>query len=151
MDTKLIKLKTLYLELKKKKPNFIISNTIKGKGVSFMENKPKWHGSVAITFEQIKKALSELNNYNTLKNTYETRKINDLSKQNSTLRDQFGLSITKLAKKNKKIVVLDADVAGGTGLHHFRKTFPERFFQCGIAEQNMISMAGGLATLVLYQ
>ena len=54
-------------------------------------------------------------------------KINDLSKQNSTLRDQFGLSITKLAKK-QKIVVLDADVAGGTGLHHFRKTFPERFF-----------------------
>ena len=54
-------------------------------------------------------------------------KINDLSKQNSTLRDQFGLSITKLAKRNKKIIVLDADVAGGTGLHRFRKKFPKRF------------------------
>ena len=65
---KINQIKNSLLRIKKnKKPNFIISNTIKGKGVSFMENKPKWHGSVAITFEQIKKALSELNNYNTLK------------------------------------------------------------------------------------
>ncbi len=75
------------------------------------------------------------------------KKIIDIAKSHSTLRNQFGLSITRLAKKNKKIVVLDADVAGGTGLHHFRQSFPDRFFQCGIAEQNMISMAGGLASL----
>ena len=75
------------------------------------------------------------------------KKIIDIAKLHSTLRDQFGLSITRLAKKNKKIIVLDADVAGGTGLHHFRRSFPDRFFQCGIAEQNMISMAGGLASL----
>jgi len=43
-------------------------------------------------------------------------------------------------------VVLDADVAGGTGTYHFRETFPERFIQCGIAEQNMVSMAAGLST-----
>ena len=40
---------------------------------------------------------------------------------------------------------MDADIAGGTGTHHFRKAFPERFIQCGIAEQNMMAMAGGLA------
>lgn len=74
-------------------------------------------------------------------------KILEVGKSQDTLRDQFGLSITKLAKKNKKIIVLDADVAGGTGLHRYRKKFPKRFFQCGIAEQNMISLAGGLASL----
>lgn len=49
------------------KPNFIILNTIKGKGVSFMENKPEWHGSVQITEEQISQSLQELNNYKNLK------------------------------------------------------------------------------------
>jgi len=42
-------------------------------------------------------------------------------------------------------VVLDADVAGGTGAHHFRTDLPERFIQCGIAEQNMVGVAAGLA------
>ena len=40
---------------------------------------------------------------------------------------------------------MDADIAGGTGMHHFRKAFPDQFIQCGIAEQNMMAMAGGLA------
>ncbi len=65
---KINQIKNSLLRIKKNnKPNFIISNTIKGKGVSFMENKPQWHGSVKITVEQIKKALSELNNYDSLK------------------------------------------------------------------------------------
>jgi transketolase len=42
-------------------------------------------------------------------------------------------------------VVLDADIAGGTGVHHFRKSHPERLIQFGIAEQNMMAAAGGLA------
>lgn len=73
--------------------------------------------------------------------------IFDVGKVSNTLRNQFGLSLTKLAKRNSKIIVLDADVAGGTGLHHFRTKYPKRFVQCGIAEQNMISLAGGLALL----
>jgi transketolase len=43
-------------------------------------------------------------------------------------------------------VVFDADIAGGTGVHHFRKSYPERFFQFGIAEQNMMAAAGGFAS-----
>jgi transketolase len=43
--------------------------------------------------------------------------------------------------------VLDADIAGGTGAHHFRKSHPERFLQFGIAEQNMMAAAGGLAAV----
>lgn len=62
-----------------------------------------------------------------------------------SLRESFGMSLTKIASEYPDVVVLDADIAGGTGIHHFRKAFPDRFIQCGIAEQNMMSMAGGLA------
>ena len=45
--------------------------------------------------------------------------------------------------------MLDADIAGGTGVHHFRKSHPERFVQFGIAEQNMMAAAGGMAAVGL--
>jgi len=62
-----------------------------------------------------------------------------------SLREAFGKSLVDLANKYPKLVVLDADIAGGTGVHHFRKAFPERFFQFGIAEQNMMGAASGMA------
>ena len=46
-----------------------------------------------------------------------------------SLREAFGKSLVDLANKYPKLVVLDADIAGGTGVHHFQKAFPERFFQ----------------------
>ncbi len=61
------------------------------------------------------------------------------------MRDAFGKALTALAAHRDDFVVLDADVAGGTGSYHFRNAFPDRFIQCGIAEQNMFSMAAGLA------
>ena len=76
-------------------------------------------------------------------------KINLIGKSLGSLREAFGLSITKIAKVNKKIIVLDADLSGGTGCHHFLKKYPKRFFQCGIAEQNMISVAAGMSSLGL--
>jgi len=62
-----------------------------------------------------------------------------------SLREAFGKSLTALAPDYPHAVVLDADIAGGTGTHHFRSAFPERFYQFGIAEQNMMSAAGGMA------
>ncbi|SDK34566.1 transketolase [Maridesulfovibrio ferrireducens] len=61
------------------------------------------------------------------------------------MRDAFGKILTELAGQRDDFVVLDADVAGGTGTYHFREAYPDRFIQCGIAEQNMFSMAAGLA------
>ena len=69
--------------------------------------------------------------------------------QSDSLREAFGKHLVALASRYPDVVVLDADVAGGTGSHHFRKAFPERFYQCGIAEQNMMAMAGGMATIGL--
>jgi len=68
-----------------------------------------------------------------------------LGRAGDSLRESFGKALTSLSSDYKNVVVLDADIAGGTGIHHFRKTFPDRFIQCGIAEQNMMAMAGGLA------
>ena len=61
------------------------------------------------------------------------------------MRDAFGKALVDLAAVRDDFVVLDADVAGGTGTYHFREAYPDRFIQCAIAEQNMFSMAAGLA------
>jgi transketolase len=63
-----------------------------------------------------------------------------------SMRETFGITLTQLAESYPNVVVLDADVAGGTGAHHFRKAYPERFYQFGISEQNMMSAAGGMAS-----
>src|ERR1700749_2622375 len=62
-----------------------------------------------------------------------------------SLREAFGKTLSALGDEFPKLVVLDADIAGGTGVHHFRKSHPDRFLQFGIAEQNMMAAAGGLA------
>ena len=61
-------------------------------------------------------------------------------------RESFGEALCELAKENDKIVVLDADLAGATKTSIFQKAYPERFFDCGIAEGNMMSIAAGLST-----
>ncbi|HUO94242.1 MAG TPA: transketolase C-terminal domain-containing protein [Rhizomicrobium sp.] len=66
-----------------------------------------------------------------------------------SLREAFGKALSQLAYDFPKLVVLDADIAGGTGTHHFRKSHPDRFLQFGIAEQNMMAAAGGLASVGL--
>jgi len=61
-------------------------------------------------------------------------------------RQSYGEALLELGKKNEKIVVLDADLAGATKTNIFAKEIPERFFDMGIAEQDMISTAAGFAT-----
>ena len=64
-----------------------------------------------------------------------------------SLREAFGKYLLELAKKRDDFFVLDADVAGGTFTHWFRNAFPDRFVECGIAEQNMFGVAAGLSAL----
>lgn len=61
-------------------------------------------------------------------------------------RQSYAEAVTKLAKENKDIVVLDADLSISTKTDIFAKEFPERFFDIGIAEQDMLGTAAGLAT-----
>jgi transketolase len=61
-------------------------------------------------------------------------------------RQSYGETLVKLGKENENIVVLDADLAGATKTDLFGKEYPERFFDMGIAEANMLGTAAGLAT-----
>lgn len=60
-------------------------------------------------------------------------------------RDAYGKTLLELGRENDRIVVLDADLSGSTKTGLFAKEFPERFFNAGIAEANMVGMAAGLA------
>jgi transketolase len=60
-------------------------------------------------------------------------------------RKEYGRALVDLGKSRKEVVVLDADLSGSTRTADFAKEFPEHFFNCGIAEQNMMGVAAGLA------
>ena len=63
-----------------------------------------------------------------------------------SMRDAYGNTLVELGKENPDIVVLDADLSPSTMTRFFAKEFPARFFDCGIAEQNMVGIAAGLAS-----
>ena len=63
----------------------------------------------------------------------------------ASTRETYGKSLLELGRQNKNIVVLDADLSPSTMTNLFAREFPERFFECGLQEQNMIAVAAGLA------
>ncbi|MBL7803604.1 MAG: transketolase family protein [Saprospiraceae bacterium] len=74
-------------------------------------------------------------------------KINDItSTSNRATREGFGQGLLELGRQNPKVVGLTADLMESLQMQHFQKEFPERFFQIGIAEANMMGIAAGLAT-----
>jgi len=151
------------------KPKMIIADTVKGRGVSFME-KPltetfqgktlyKWH-SGAPDDESYENGLAELTEtINKLskklgiekiqipENKSEGKPITKLDKEFVT--EAYGEALVELAKTNKKFVVLDGDLSADCKLRKFEKKYPDRFIENGIAEQDMVSMAGGLARMGL--
>jgi transketolase len=162
-------LKKTFTDLKKvtDKPKMIIADTIKGRGVSFMERPLtetfqgktlyKWH-SGAPDDESYIKGLNELSEtiiklaeklgigkIDIPKNEAEGKAITKLEKEFVT--DAYGDTLVEIAKTNKKLVVLDGDLSADCKLRKFEKTYPDRFIENGIAEQDMVSMAGGLARM----
>ena len=71
--------------------------------------------------------------------------ILDIENKKAT-RESFGEALVEIGKDNENVVVLDADLAGATKSGIFAKEFPDRFFDIGIAEQDMIATAAGLST-----
>ncbi len=142
------------------KPFAIIAKTYKGHGVSFLEDKDGWHGK-ALKKEELEKALKELGPINDnlrfqlkkpqqIKLPSQTNKISDTrmtfekGKEYAT-REVFGEVLAKLGDQNKEIYALDGDVMNSTFTQTFKKAHPERFVECYIAEQNMVSVAAGLS------
>jgi len=72
-------------------------------------------------------------------------KIFESEVEQKPIRDGYGEALMELGEKNPNIVVLTADLAESTRVHKFAEKWPERFIECGVAEQNMAGIAAGLA------
>jgi transketolase len=132
-------------------PAAIVAHTIKGKGVSFMLDRHEWHGK-APNREQAIAALAELGE----PNAHCRLQIADSPDPNRpypipnirshTLRETFGSELVKLGAEIPNLVVLDADISSSLKTGAFRKAFPGRHINFGVAEQDMMLGAAGLAT-----
>ena len=69
--------------------------------------------------------------------------------EKKAVRVAYGEALCQLGAVNEKVVVLDADLAAATMTNGFKKQFPDRFYDCGIAEANMVDMAAGMSTMGL--
>lgn len=144
------------------KPKIIIADTIKGKGVSFMEHSSidsdvelyKFH-SGAPSEESYNNAVNELLKFTNelmvkcqttpLQLESNTKSIISTQTKTQRLIPAYSEALIQEAEKNTKIMVLDADLVLDTGLIPFQEKFSNRFIECGIAEQDMVSQAGGMA------
>jgi Transketolase len=127
----------------KGQPTVIIAKTIKGKGVSFMENKASWHG-VAPNREQYETAMADLGATPLPAPEAKPAAVASDVKMIAT-RESYARALKDMGKTNKDLVVLDADLSGATKTCVFSKEFPDRFINAGIAEQNLMGTAAGLA------
>ncbi len=69
--------------------------------------------------------------------------------EKKAVRVAYGEALVKLGETNEKVVVLDADLASATMTNAFKKAYPERFYDCGIAEADMVDIAAGMSTMGL--
>lgn len=150
----------------KTKPKALIADTVKGKGISFMEGPEsiknnngiyQWHSGAPDddTYEKgFKELLARVEALylragleKPLLKIAETREKGRVALKSSSERvvSAYEDALYKIGKKRKDLVVLDADLAADCGLGKFAKAFPKRFIENGIAEQDMVSAAGGLA------
>lgn len=153
--------------VKNDKPTMILANTIMGKGVSFMENKEKYHGST-ISEEQLNEALKELglvndfDKYKELRNKFKpSSRKNDnentdfklntgdpiIYKETADNRSAWGNAIADVASinDNATITVFDCDLKGSVKTNKFESVLPQNFFQGGIMEHNTAVVAGAMS------
>ena len=140
------------------RPTVIIARTVKGKGVSFLENQEGWHGK-ALKREEFDRAVVELGPVDLdLVGAVErpaegipaawTPSPVDLMPSSKALstREAYGRALVALAPSHPDMVVLDGEVSNSTFAATFGAAYPERFFEMYIAEQNMVSTALGFST-----
>lgn len=144
------------------KPVAIVMKTIKGKGISFLEDQEGWHGK-ALNPGQLQLALAELGETDDrLRFTLKRREWITVAKEvrptvnvdmvfqkgkEYGAREVFGQVLAKLGKQQPDVYALDADVKNSTFTQDFAMQIPERFVECYIAEQNMVSVAVGLSRM----
>ncbi|MDO8753451.1 MAG: 1-deoxy-D-xylulose-5-phosphate synthase N-terminal domain-containing protein, partial [Anaerolineales bacterium] len=167
----------------KGKPQIIIADTIKGRGVSFMEHPTAlemgqglypWHsgapddasfeagykeliqrinaglGQLGLVSLELKDVVPE--EQAPLASMLAGEPLSQAAQERLSLKPTdeyvsraYGQALVELAAKRKDIIVLDADLSSDCKIRDFENTYPDRFIENGIAEQDMVSMAGGLA------
>ncbi|HQK46149.1 MAG TPA: transketolase [Syntrophorhabdaceae bacterium] len=165
----------IYLALKKARegnnPTCILARTVMGKGIPFMENKEKYHGS-PLNNDEYKEAMSILGIENRLDFYREMRKgrwtwsLNSSDNRNPSFdtgkprqytkedkldnRTAFGIALKDIADINiprgRPVCVFDCDLSGSVKTVDFAKSHPDYFFQGGIQEHNTATIAGALST-----
>jgi transketolase len=140
------------------RPVMIIAKTIKGKGVSFIEDKNGWHG-IALSEKDYERAVKELG---TLDKSIRGRISNPEDRRPEDVkpnpagpmhysadepvatRDAYGNALKRLYRQFPKIVAVDGEVSNSTRAETFKEAYPDRFFEMYIAEQNMAGVALGI-------
>ena len=146
-----------------RQPQVIIADTIKGRGVSFMEHTALKSDADRYCFHSgapdsdsyaraVHELVDQVNSGLAMLGTSSLRLEKCAASVNKTavghvqrLIPAYSEALLDQAASNSRIVVLDADLLLDTGLIPFKKRYPERFVECGIAEMDMVSQAGGLA------
>ena len=142
------------------KPKVLIADTIKGRGVSFMEGiacgdqtyhfhagAPSLENYVKGTRELIARVNERLARLGrpAAALTSAPLPVRIAPKQPEKIVLAYGDELLAMARQRPEIVVMDADLLSDCGIEAFKAELPERFIECGIAEQHMVSAAGGLA------
>ena len=146
------------------RPTAVLARTVKGKGVSFLENKEGWHGK-ALDPDQAKQAIAELGGeVRSRTRTFPVQKPERWERPSMqrtgslalktyvepiATRKAYGEALAALGAARKDVVVLDAEVSNSTHAEDFKKTAPERFFEMYIAEQQMVAAAVGMQVVDL--
>uniref|UniRef100_A0A5S6NKT0 transketolase n=1 Tax=Xenopus tropicalis TaxID=8364 RepID=A0A5S6NKT0_XENTR len=147
----------------KDKPTAIIAKTYKGKGISGVENEDNWHGKpmpkdkAESIINEIQSQIQTNRKLSPLVPIADAPKISisDItfpSPPNYKIGDKiatrraYGLALAKLGHANSRVIALDGDTKNSTFSEIFKKEHPDRYIECFIAEQNMVSVAMGCAT-----
>lgn len=151
------------------KPKMIVAHTIKGKGVSFMEDLSalaagevyRWHSGAPDDDCYLKGHAELRHRLNERLVAAGARPVSievlppepapamKVAITSEKVVTAYGEALVRIAEREPRLVVLDGDLSQDCGLRPFEKRFPERFIENGIAEQDMVSTAGGLAHLGL--
>ena len=137
-------------------PTAIVARTVKGKGVSLLEDKPGWHGK-ALDAEQARQALAEIGDepsrefdvpgpprWDPAPLPPARRPELKAYGEPVATRKAYGEALAALGAARADVVVLDAEVSNSTHAEDFKKTAPDRFFEMYIAEQRMVAAAVGM-------
>ncbi|NQU09484.1 transketolase, partial [bacterium] len=144
-------------------PTVILAKTIKGKGIALMEDKEGWHGKPLKKGEETDNVVAELSARLTGATGAKVRKVKRepappphtpaalpppayQSGDKVATREAYGTALAKLGQIDPRVVALDGDTKNSTFAERFLKVCPDRYFEGFIAEQNIVTVAAGLAS-----